>query len=132
MKIVVEYDSLSEFLAFGNLASKPVTPPPAPTPAPVLTPVPAPIPAPVPVPAPAPTQAPNPQIRMLNMPARSIPGALRWTNAGVTYMAAVVTNGDIIIAGLYSAAGTNEGLQMARLEQMLDSGLDTRPPGASS
>lgn len=113
MKITVEFNSLAEFEAFRAPGAA------APTPAPT--------PTPVPSPPPAPAQY-LPPVRVLTMPARAVPGTLRWTSEGNTYVAAVVTNGDIVIAGLYSASGTGDAVQMTRLEQMLDNRLDTNPP----
>ena len=110
MKISVEFESLGEFMAFGRLTDTGA--PPAPTPAPT-------------------PPAYVPQTRVLTMPARAISGTLRWITDDTTYLCAVVTNGDIIIAALYSGAGSADGTQMTRLEAMLDSGLDTSPPDGS-
>ena len=112
MNITVNFDSLDEFLAFGKLAQS-SSPLPVPTPPP----------SPAPSPAPAPTA---PQVRMLRMPVHAVPGALRWAAAGVTYAAVVATNGDIIIACLYSASGVGDAVPMTRVEFMLDRSLDNR------
>lgn len=118
MKITVEFDSLDEFVAFGKLGGPVSSPTTGSAPAPSLS--------------PAPQQPANvPLARVLTLPAKAVPGTLRWSAGGATYLAAVVTNGDMIISALYSAPGQGDAVQMTRCELILDNRLDISPPADS-
>lgn len=59
-------------------------------------------------------------------PVTTAKGDLVFTAQGMTYLVAIVTNGDATWVALYSAGSIGDAVQMTNSEAMLDSGFDLR------